>query len=385
MSNHERDYFTENSLYTPGPTPVPLAIKTTLLNSDLYHRSQEFREIFIDTRFQLAKIFQSEIPPVILTSSGTGAMEASVLHLTKPEDAVLVLKIGNFGKRFVNLTQIFGCQVEVLEAALGEAVDLKKLEQILSEKKFQAIFLQANETSTGVANPVREITELAKKMAPEMFVIVDGISALCAHEISMSWGIDSLISGSQKGFGVPPGLAFVALSDRAWKFKSLRPRFYFDLSKERAGQDDGKTAWTPASSIVIQLHKACVEINRITIEKMVSHHVLLAATVRAALLEMSCALFAKKHYSNALTSFIPPQKIDPEKLKKHLHNRYGVLLAGGQDELQGKILRFAHLGFVSKLHVIQGLAALELTLSEMGSTLEVGQGLKKAIQILARG
>ena len=385
MQNLERDFFTEDSLFTPGPTPVPQAIKATLLSSDIYHRSSEFREILVNTRAELSKIFKSAIAPVILTSSGTGAMEASVLHLTMVDDPVLVLKIGNFGKRFAAIATTYQCKVDVLEAEPGEAIDLRKLEFQLQQKKYRGLLLQANETSTGVANAVFEITQIAKKIAPEMFVIVDGISALCAHNIDMSWGIDCLISGSQKGFGVPPGLSFVALSERAWDFKSGRPRFYFDLNRERTGQDVGKTAWTPASTILIQLFHACLEINKITIEKMVAHHDILARTTREALEAMGCRLFAKSHFSNALTSFIPPQNIDPEKFKKHLYARYGVLLAGGQDELTGKILRFAHLGFVSKMHIIHGLGAIELALHEMEYSAEPGSGVKKAIQILARG
>ena len=385
MNSTGRDFFTEDRLFTPGPTPVPLGIKSSVLTADIYHRSSAFREILTQTRGGLAKIFKSSIEPVILTCSGTGALEASVVHLTSPKDLVLVLKIGNFGKRIVSMAKVFECQVDVLESPAGEAVDLAKLEQQLNLKKYRSVFFQANETSTGVANPTQEIVALVKKKSPETFIIVDGISALCAHDLDMAWGIDCLISGSQKGFGVPPGLAFVALSERGWNFKSLRSRFYFDLIKEKSGQDEGKTAWTPASSIVVQLFAACKEINGMGIDKMVAHHALLARAVRAALCEMGCELFAKNHYSQALTSFLPPQKIDPEKFKKHLQNRYGVLLAGGQDELQGKILRFAHLGFISKLHIVQGLTAMELALHEMGHEKTVGNGTKKAIQIFAGG
>lgn len=311
-------------------------------------------------------------------------MEAAVVHCTKPSDKVLVLKVGKFGERFEKITKAYGCEVDVLETQNGTAVTPVLLEPKLKAGKFTAVFLQANETSTGAYNPVDALVPLIRKHQPDCFIVVDGISALCAHEMAMDkLGIDVLLSGSQKGFGVPPGLAFIAMSERAEKFQSQRPRFYFDLHKEGKEQTTGRTAWTPAISVMQSLHASLTVLSKVGAQNIAKHHARMTRAVRAAIANIHLEPFISAHFSHALTSITVPAGLDAALVLKNAKENFGCVISGGQDELKGKIFRFAHLGTINSLHILQGLAAFEFALHASKHKFRLGSGVTAAMESLA--
>jgi aspartate aminotransferase-like enzyme len=329
----------------------------------------------------LQPIFGSKSLPVILASSGSGAMEAALTNLTSEGDEVVTVVAGKFGERWRDLARAWKCAATVVDIPWGEAASPTQVLQALrSLKKPRAVFLQANETSTGVRFPVSDIAAEVRSKFPDVLIVVDAISSMCAHPLHMeSMGLDCVVAGSQKGFGMAPGLAFISLSERAWAGLSDRPRFYFDLARERKGQEKGRSAWTPAISLIQSLAVALSEINSLGIDKMVAHHAHMGRASRAAVKALGLELFAKAP-SDALTAISVPAGIDGSKLVEHLRTRYGAIFSGGQDQLKGRIVRFAHLGFASRFDVLHGLAALEFALADMGYSFALGAGVQAAMR-----
>lgn len=381
----ERELFTPDRLFCPGPTPVPKAVLDAGETTSVYHRSDEFYKVFRGAAELLKPLFGTKDLPIILTSSGSGAMEAAVTNLTAPGDEVVLVKAGKFGERWEKLTQAFQCQAEIVNVTWGEAPTAAMiLAAVARQKQTKVIFLQANETSTGAYFPVEQLAREIRKTYSGL-IVVDAISSLGAHPMRMDdWQIDCVVAGSQKGFGLPPGLAFVAMSDKAWKSLSTRPRFYFDLAKERKGQAEGRSAYTPAATLVFMLKAALDEMHKLGVEKVFEHHATMARAARAAAGALGLELFPSTAPSNALTVFTVPNGVDGQRLVKRIRQRFGMFFAGGQDELKGKIVRFAHLGFVSRFDLIDGLAALEFALAEEGYPIDLGAGVKAAMQALAR-
>ncbi len=381
----ERDLFTTDRLFCPGPTPVPSQVTHAGTISAVYHRSEEFYAVFRRAAERLKPLFGCQENPLILTSSGTGAMEAIVTNLTKVGDEVVVVKGGKFGERWLKLAQTYQLKVAVVDIANGKAPAADELlAAIKSQAQTKAVFFQANETSTGAYYDVEGITRELRKHFQGL-ICVDAISSLGAHPMRMDdWGVDAVCAGSQKGFGMPPGLAFVALSAKAWSSLSDRPRFYFDLAKERKGQAEGRSAWTTALSLVFALDQALAMIHDAGIERMLKQHALFAAATRAAVKAMGLELFAGSAPSNALTAITVPAGMDGSRIVKRLRQRFGMFFAGGQDELKGKIIRFAHLGFVNRFDVLDGIAALEFVLAEEGFAFDLGSGVKQAMQVMAK-
>jgi len=377
----KREPFINDRLFCPGPTPVPEAVKLAAMDTNIYHRSEDFYQIFLDCGQKLAPIFGSPTLPLILASSGTGAMEAAMVNLTAVGDDVVVLNAGKFGERWEKLAAAYQCHAEVVRVAAGGAPTANDAVAALRKLKSpRAIFLQANETSTGVRVPYEDIARAVKAHSPDCLVVVDAISSLCAHPMNMhAMGIDCVVAGSQKGFGMAPGLAFIALSPRAWKSLSKRERFYFDLERERKGQEKGRSAWTPPISLIQNLSAALKLIHEVGVDEMPAQHARLGAAARAAVKALGLELFPKGYYSDALTTITVPQGMDGQALQAHLKAAYGAIFAGGQDELKGKILRFAHLGFVSRFDLLDGLAALEFSLRDLGWKFSLGAGVSAAM------
>ena len=379
----ERDLFTTDRLYCPGPTPVPSEVSHAGTQTSMYHRSDDFYKVFRRCADRLAPIFGTTNPPLILTSSGTGAMESVLVNLTDVGDEVVVVNGGKFGERWEKLAKAYRCDAAVVAVEAGHA---PTAEQILyavgRQRQTKAIFLQANETSTGAYYSIETLVpQLRQKFSG--LIIVDAISSLCAHAMRMDeWQIDAVVAGSQKGFGLPPGLSFVALSDRAWGQLSSRPRFYFDLLRERKGQADGRSAWTPASTLVLSLDVALHKMHEAGLDHVLEHHAALATATQAAVKALGLELFAATAPSRSLTSITVPRDLDGQRLIKRIRQRFAMYVAGGQDELKGKILRFAHLGFVSRFDILDGIAALEFALKEEGHRFDCGAGVKAAMQSL---
>lgn len=380
-----RTPFTPNRLFAPGPTPTPQVVKDAYTQTDIYHRSKEFESLVKDCSAMLKPLFGTTTQPVLLTSSGTGAMEAAVVNLTSPGDQVIVLVCGKFGERWQKMTAAYGCQVHTVVAENGHAPQLQAIEAIFKDcPSPRAVFFQAHETSTGVCLPVEEIVNVIRRKAPATHIVVDAISSLGAHAMKMDeWGIDCVISGSQKGFGVGPGLSFIALSKRAWSDLSKRSRFYFDLEKERKGQETGRTAYTPAINLVLGLHAALKEISALGTDSFLKHHEKLGRATRAAVKALGLELFVgPQNQSNTLTAIKVPQDLNAADVLSIAKAKYGAIISGGQDDLKGKIIRFSHLGFVSPFQLIEGLAALEFALSDAGWKVSLGTGVSAAMREL---
>ena len=381
----DRELFTPNRLFCPGPTPSPWHVKQAALDSDIYHRSKEFEAMVSECSNMLKPLFGTTTQPVLLTSSGTGSLEAVVVNLTNSGDSVIVVVGGVFGGRWRKINEAFENKVTVVQVEYGLAPTAKQIEEAFKAcPKPKAFFVQANETSTGARFDISTIAAQVRSLSPDTLMVVDAISSLGAHSLDMDKnGLDAVTAGSQKGFGVAPGLSFVALSNRSWKSLSSRSKFYFDLEKERKGQELGRTAWTPAVSLVQSLHASLTHITKIGVPQFAQHHERLAKACRAAVNALGLELFVEKNaVSNALTAIKVPANLDGSKILTTAKIRYGAIISGGQDELKGRIIRFSHLGFVSPFMFIEGLAALEFALADEGHKFNLGSGVTAAMQSL---
>ena len=384
----ERELFTPNRLFCPGPTPSPWNIKQAGLESDVYHRSKEFESMVRSCIDLLKPLFGTKTDPVIFTASGTGAMESVVVNLTEPNDSVMVVVAGKFGERWQKLNEAYGNKVTTLAVEWGRAPTPEAVEAALKKSAPPKVFfMQANETSTGARFDVAAISKVIKKTSPETLIVVDAISSLGAHAVHMDInGIDAVTGGSQKGFGVAPGLSFVALSERAWTRLSSRSKFYFDLNKERIGQSTGRTAWTPAVSLIQSLQVSLQEIHRIGVDQFASHHQRMSKACRAAVKALGLELFVEdRASSDALTAIKVPSGLDGTAILTQAKKKYGAIISGGQDDLKGRIIRFSHLGFVGPFMLIEGLAALEFALADCGHKFKLGTGVSAAMESLYMG
>jgi aspartate aminotransferase-like enzyme len=375
----------KKQLFSPGPTPVPERIMLAMAEPLIHHRDSAYEEIFQEVREGLRYVFQTKQEALVLASSGTGAMEAVVCNTLSRGDEVVVVRGGKFGERWGEICEAYGVNVTAIDVTWGEAVNPAVIEKTLDAKSsIKAVLVQASETSTGVMHPIKEIADIVKKRDGTILV-VDAISALGVSNLPMDqWGLDVVVSGSQKAFMLPPGLAFVALSDKAGGFVkgSTLPKFYFNLTKELASAQKNQSQFTPAISLVVGLREALRMFKEEGLENVFKRHEKLAQATREAVKALGLELFAPTAPSNALTAIKVPAGIDGKKLKKNFEDMYGLIIAGGQSQLKGKIIRIAHIGYFQPLDVIQAVSALELILKEMGYPVELGKGVKATEEIL---
>ena len=371
-------------LFAPGPTPVPPEASLAMAKPILHHRTGEFEAILQEAREGLKYVFQTERDVLILASSGTGAMEAAVANILSPGDKAVCVRGGKFGERWAEICQAYGIETVNVDVEWGEAVRVEDVERALDENPdVKAVFWQASETSTGVKHPTRELAELCRSRG--VLSVVDGITAIGVFDVKTDeWGLDVVVSGSQKAFMLPPGLAFITLSDRAWEAaeKSKCPKYHFDLKKERKSQAKNQTAYTPAVSLIIGLCENLRLIKEEGLENIFARHALLARATREAMKALNLELFSKSP-SEAVTAVKVPEGIDGGKIPKLLREKYGVIIAGGQAKLKGKIFRISHMGYVTKFDMLSVIGAVEGVLRELGYTnFEMGAGVKRAQEIL---
>lgn len=375
-------------LLAPGPTPVPDRVLLAMAQPMIHHRTPQFSAIFAEVKEDLKYLFQTKQDVLILAASGTGAMEGSVTNLFSPGDEVIVINGGKFGERWGKISESYGLKVHWLNVEWGKAVDPKDVKKILdANPKIKGIMVQASETSTAVAHPVKELAQFTKNRQ-DCLLIVDGITAVGVFPVPMDeLGIDVLVSGSQKAFMLPPGLAFAALSEKAWKFMETAkcPRFYFDFKKERKNLKDNTTAYTPAASLIIGLREALRMIKEEGLENVFARHNRLARATRAAVKAMNLKPLAPDSPSDATTGVYVPEGVDGGKLVKYLRDDMGITLAGGQDHLKGKILRIAHLGYIDTFDIIVAISSIEMALRKFGHKMEFGKGVAAAQEILLEG
>jgi len=384
----------KNRLFTPGPTPILPAAQTAMASFAMHHRTADFRALYTRVLAGMKDFIGTRNDVLILASSGTGAMEGSVSNLTSPGDKVLVLTAGKFGERWRDLAKAFGCVVEVLSAPYGETLSLDDIRQKLTPE-VRAVYVQATESSTGARHDVKGIAKLVRAQGDETLLVVDAITGLGTTHFDVDgWGIDVIIGGSQKALMIPPGLAYCAVSERAWKRMETAksPRYYFDFRKERKAAAKGESAYTPATSLFAALGAALDFVRQMGNgdlaagrEALVNNAELAAEMTRAAALALGLKLFAPASPAAALTAVQAPAGIDSSAIVKEFRESFAAVVANGQGEMKGKLFRIAHIGYYDYLDTIGILAALEHVLTGVtGKPVEYGTAVRAAQEVYAR-
>jgi aspartate aminotransferase-like enzyme len=379
----------KNRLFTPGPTPLLPAAQTAMASFTAHHRTADFRAIFQRVLADMKEFIGTQSDVLVLACSGTGVMEASVSNLTSPGDKVLVLTAGKFGERWTGLAKAFGCNVEVLSAPYGTTFSLTDIRAKLTPD-VRAVLVQATESSTGARHDVQSIAKIVRAAGDETLLVVDAITGLGTTHLDVdSWGVDVIIGGSQKALMIPPGLAYCAVSERAWRRmdSTTSPRFYFDLRKERKAAAKGESAYTPPTSLCAALGAALEFIRGMGNgdlakgrEELVDNAELCAAMTRAGAQALGLRLYATSPAA-ALTAICSPDGIDSGKIIKEFRESFDAVVANGQEEMKGQLFRIAHIGYYDYLDTIGILGALEHVLARVtGNPVEYGAAVRAAQQ-----
>lgn len=384
----------KNRLFTPGPTPILPAAQTAMASFAMHHRTADFRALYTRVLADMKDFVGTRNDVLVLASSGTGVMEGSVSNLTSPGDKVLVLTAGKFGERWRDLAKAFGCVVDVLSAPYGETLSLEDVRQKLTPD-VRAVYVQATESSTGARHDVEGIAKLVRAQGDQTLLVVDAITGLGTTHFDVDgWGIDVIIGGSQKALMIPPGLAYCAVSERAWgrMETSKSPRYYFDFRKERKAAAKGESAYTPATSLFAALGAALDFIRQMGNgdlvagrEALVDNAELAAEMTRAGAQALGLKLFAPSSPAAALTAIQSPAGTDSSAIVKEFRESFAAVVANGQGEMKGKLFRIAHLGYYDYLDTIGILAALEHVLAGVtGRPVEYGAAVRAAQEVYAR-
>ena len=369
-------------LFTPGPTPIPPEALLAMAQPIDYHRSEDAVALINDVLEKLKHVFQTENDVLFLTSSGTGAMEGAVANLLCHGDKVIVIRSGKFGERWAEICDAYGIDVIPIDVRPGDSVAPEAVEAELSDNPdIQAVYATLCETSTGALHDIEALAGITKH-TPTLLV-VDAVSALGADDLQMdNWGVDVVVSCSQKGLMTPPGLAFAALNQRAWEAveRSDLPKYYLDFRKAHESGLKGSVPYTPAVTLLIALQIALNRICDEGIRNTITRHNRMALATRNAVKAIGLPLFATSP-ANTLTSIRLPEEIDGKAFVKMMRDRHGITYAGGQGELSGKIVRIAHLGWMNENDVIVAISAFERGLAEIGYDVELGTGVAAAQEI----
>ena len=387
----------KNRLFTPGPTPLLPAAQTAMASYGAHHRTADFRALFTRVLADLKEFIGTKNDVLVLSSSGTGFMEASVSNLTSPGDRVLVLTAGKFGERWASLAKAFGCAVETVTAPYGQTFSLDEVRRKLSPD-VRCVYMQATESSTGVRHDVEAVVKLVRASSdtrPDTLFVVDAITGLGTTRLDVDgWGIDVIIGGSQKALMIPPGLAYGAIGERAWqRMETARsPRYYFDLRKERKSAAKAETAYTPATSLFAGLAAALDYVRQMGDgnlaagrDALIANAELCAAMTRAGVEVLGLKLFAPSSPAAALTAVAAPAGVDSTTICKRFRDQFGAVVANGQAEMKGHLFRIAHIGYYDYLDTIGVLAALEHVIAEAtGQAVEFGCAVRAAQQVYAK-
>ena len=368
-----------NYLLTPGPTPLPPYVRQALSKEIIHHRTPQFQAILKDVEDNLKYIFQTKNDVFVLASSGTGAMEAAVANTISANDKVIVIEGGKFGQRWTELNKVFGADIELVQVEWGKAVKPEKIKEILDkDKNIKAVFATHCETSTGVVTDIQALAKTIKDT--NAILIVDAISSLGAIDLKADeWSVDMVVSGSQKGLMLPPGLGFISVSAKAYKLIEVckNPRYYFDLRLAKKALDKNDTPFTPAITTIVALNEVLKNMCSETLEAIFARNKKLADAVRQTMIALGLELFTTlQDGSDAVTAVKVPKGVDGAKLVKTMRDECNVAIAGGQAHLKGKIFRIAHMGFIREDDLKVGIKTLEEVLSLMGYKFEKGIGLK---------
>ena len=377
-------------LMIPGPTPVPQSVLLDMAKEPIGHRSSEFSKILEKVYSNLKLIFETKNDVFVYTSSGTGAMEAAISNLVNEGDKVLSLVIGNFGERWAKIAKAFGADVETISMPYGQAINPKYLKERLDKdvnKEIKLVTITHNETATGVTNDLKTLCQIIKDHGA--LSVVDGVTSVCAMPLKMDeWGVDVLVSGSQKGFMIPPGLAFLSASEKAFEVhkQCKRSGFYFNWDAYKKSVNANSTPYTPAVNLFVALNTALDMILKEGLENMQARHKKHSCALRAAIKAIGLKPFVEDESiaSCAITSILPPNGISVPDIRSTLKNDFDIVVANGQNDLKDKIFRMGTLGFVCDRDVLASISALEATLYKLGHKFELGNGVKAAIEILTK-
>lgn len=367
-------------LLTPGPTPIPDFVRRAGARPIIHHRTPEFSKLFKEITEGLQYVFQTKNDIFTFAASGTGGMEACISNLLSPGDRVLIANTGAFGRRWENILKVYGLKPEKIEYPWGKAVRIEEVRERLEDNpEIKAVFTQLTETSTGVVNDIESIAKITAQS--KALLVVDAVSGLGGQEIRTDeWGVDVVVAGSQKGLMLPPGLAFVSVSKKAWNLieESKLPKFYWNFKTyKKFFYEKGETPYTPAVSLLFSLKEVLKKILEEGLENILARHTLLACATRAGVNSLGLELFAEAP-CDVVTAVKIPGDLDGIVLVKRMRDEYGVSIAGGQREFKGKIFRIAHLGYMDKFDVIIALSALEMMLNRLGYKVELGKGVAAA-------
>src|ERR1017187_8372069 len=364
-------------LLTPGPTPLYPPALHAMMASDIHHRTEEFRNIYKSALADLKEVYGTSNDVLCFAASGTGAMDASVSNLFSPGDKVIVATAGKFGERWVEIAKAYGLDANVLKAEYGDVVTPDRIETALkAEPATKGVFIQASETSTGAEHDIQTMAGIVKKT--DAIFVVDAITGLGTMPLDIDgWGLDVVIGGSQKAFMIPPGLAFMSVSAKAWGFadSASLPHYYFNLKKEKKSGDAGESSWTPSTALILALAEALKYVKQLGMPKLIENAQLLARATRAAVEKLGLELFAPHSPGSSVTAVKAPPGMDSGVIVKEFRNRFGAVIANGQGSMKGQIFRIAHLGYFDFADLFAVIAELEIILHANGYPVEFGTGV----------
>jgi aspartate aminotransferase-like enzyme len=370
-------YIRKQRLLTPGPTPLYPPALHAMMASDIHHRTEDFRKLYASTLADLKEVLGTANDTLILVASGTGAMESSVSNLLSRGDKAIVCTAGKFGERWAEITKAYGLDVTVLKAEYGDTVSASALEAALkAEPATKAVFVQASETSTGAAHDVKAMGEAIAKTGA--IFVVDAITGIGTMPLDIEgWGLDVVVGGSQKAFMIPPGLAFLTISPKAWRMAetSNLPHYYFNLKKEKKNGDAGQSSWTPSTALILALGEALKYVKQLGMPNLVENAQMLAQATRAAVSKLGLRLFSPGSPGSAVTAVRAPEGMDSGVIVKEFRNRFGAIIANGQGTMKGQIFRIAHLGYFDFADLFAVVAELEIILKAHGHPVTYGAGV----------
>src|SRR5580698_2588986 len=370
-------YIKKQRLLTPGPTPLYPPALHAMMAADIHHRTEDFRKVYRSCLADLKEVMGTAHDVLMFAASGTGAMDATVSNLLSRGDKVIVCVAGKFGERWAEIAKAYGLEANVITEPYGSAVSAARVEAALAaEPATKAVFVQASETSTGAAHDVRGMGAAVAKTGA--ILVVDAITGLGTMPLEIDgWGLDVVIGGSQKAFMIPPGLAFMSVSPKAWAFADTAtlPHYYFNLKKEKKSGDAGESSWTPSTALILALAEALKYVKQIGMAKLIENAEMLARATRAAAGKLGLELFAPDSPGSSVTAVKAPRDIDSSVIVKEFRSRFGAVIANGQGSMKGQIFRIAHLGYFDFADLFAVVAELEIILQANGYPVEFGTGV----------
>lgn len=378
-------YIKKQRLLTPGPTPLLPQALHAMMGSDMHHRTEDFRKVYKSVLSGLKEVMQTQNDVIVLVGSGSAAMEASIQNCFSIGEEVLVCTAGKFGERWTAITKAFGLKPTVIEQPYGSVVSPAQVAKAFeANPNFRAVFVQASETSTGAAHDIEGMSKVIRKH--DALFVIDAITGLGTMPLKIDeWGLDIVIGGSQKAFMIPPGLAFLSISERAWKRMDTAtiPRFYFDLKRERKNAVNGESAWTPAVSLLLAMDAALKYIRDLGMDNLIKNAQLLARATRAAATALGLRLLSGNNPGSSVTAICAPPGLDSSVIVKEFRSRFGSIIANGQGSMKGQIFRVAHLGYFDFGDLFAMVAELEIILAANGQDVEFGRGVAAVQNVYA--